>query len=41
MPRDRAFVLSRRDTKTIVDLADDYAFTYAPSIEAAVREVGQ
>ena len=41
MPRDRALVLSRRGTKTIVDLADDYAFTYAPYIRAAVREVGQ
>ena len=41
MPRDRALVLSCRGTKTIVDLADDYAFTYAPYIRAAVREVGQ
>lgn len=41
MPRDRAITLSRRGTKTIVDLADDYAFTYAPYIRAAVREVGQ
>ena len=41
MPRDRALVLSRRGTKTIVDLANDYALTYAPYIRAAVREVGQ
>ena len=41
MPRDRALVLSCRGTKTIVDLADDYAFTYGPYIRAAVREVGQ
>ena len=41
MPRDLALVLSRRGTKTIVDLADDYALTYAPYIRAAVREVGQ
>jgi hypothetical protein len=41
MPRDRAITLSRRGTKTIVDLANDYAFTYAPYIRAAVREVGQ
>jgi hypothetical protein len=41
MPRDRALVLSHRGTKTIVDLANDYAFTYAPYIRAAVREVGQ
>ena len=41
MQRDRALVLSRRGTKTIVDLADDYALTYAPYIRAAVREVGQ
>lgn len=40
MPRDRALVLSRRGTKTIVDLADDYAFTYSPFIQAAVWEVG-
>ena len=41
MPRVRAIALSRRGTKTIVDRADDYAFTYAPYIRAAVREVGQ
>jgi hypothetical protein len=38
---DKTRALSRRGTKTIVDLADDYAFTYAPYIRAAVREVGQ
>jgi hypothetical protein len=41
MPRDRALALSRRGTKRIVDWANDYAFTYAPYIRAAVREVGQ
>jgi hypothetical protein len=41
MPRNRALALSRRGTKIIIDLADDYAFTYAPYIRAAVREVGQ
>jgi Recombinase len=40
MPRDRARALSRAGTRTIVDLANDYAFTYAPFIQAAVREVG-
>jgi hypothetical protein len=40
MPRDRALALSRRGTRTIVDLANDYAFTYAPFIQAAVRDVG-
>ena len=41
MPRDRALALSRRGTQTVVELADDYAHTYAPYIRAAVREVGQ
>jgi len=41
MARDRALALSRKGTRTVVDLADDYAFTYAPYIRAAVREVGQ
>ncbi len=41
MPRDRAVALSRRGTRTIVNLADDYAFTYAPYIRSAVRDVGQ
>jgi hypothetical protein len=41
LPREKALGLSRRRTKTIVDLADHYAFTYAPYIRAAVREVGQ
>jgi predicted deacetylase len=40
MPRDRARALSRRGTRTITDLANDYAFTYAPFIRAAVMEVG-
>jgi hypothetical protein len=40
MPRDRAHALSRKGTRTITELADDYAFTYAPFIQAAVREVG-
>lgn len=41
MPRDQASTLSRRGTRTVVDLANDYAHTYAPYIQAAVREVGQ
>jgi hypothetical protein len=32
--------LSCRGTRTVVELANDYAFTYAPFIQAAVREVG-
>jgi hypothetical protein len=40
MPRDRACALSRRGTRTLTELANDYAFTYAPFIQAAVREVG-
>lgn len=40
MPRDRARTLSRLGTRRVVDLANDYAFTYAPFIQAAVREVG-
>jgi hypothetical protein len=40
MPRDRARALSRRGTRTITELADDYCHTYAPFIQAAVREVG-
>jgi hypothetical protein len=40
MPRDRAHALSRRGIRTVVCLADDYCFTYAPFIQAAVREVG-
>jgi hypothetical protein len=41
MARERVLALSRRGTKTLVDSANDYAFTYAPYIRAAVREVGQ
>jgi hypothetical protein len=38
---DKARALSRCGTRTITELADDYAHTYAPFIRAAVREVGQ
>jgi hypothetical protein len=40
MPRDRARTLSRRGTRTLTELANDYAFVYAPYIQAGVREVG-
>jgi hypothetical protein len=40
MPRDRARELSRLGTRRVTDLANDYALTYAPYIQAAVREVG-
>jgi hypothetical protein len=30
MPRDRARALSREGTRTITELANDYAYTYAP-----------
>jgi hypothetical protein len=40
MPRARARALSRVGTRRVTDLANDYAFTYAPFIQAAVREVG-
>jgi|SoiMethySBSTD1v2_1073268.scaffolds.fasta_scaffold251911_3 hypothetical protein len=40
MRPERARALSRRGTRTLVELADDYAHTYAPFIQAAVREVG-
>jgi hypothetical protein len=40
MSRDRARALSRKGTRTITKLADDYAFTYAPYIQAALRDVG-
>jgi hypothetical protein len=40
MARDQARALSRRGTRTVVELANDYAHTYAPFIQAAVREVG-
>jgi hypothetical protein len=41
IPRELALTLSRRGSKSVVDLANDYAFTYAPYIRAAVRDVGQ
>jgi len=40
MPRARALAYSRKGTRTVVDLVDDYAFAYAPFIRAAVRDVG-
>jgi hypothetical protein len=40
MPRDRASALSRRGTRTLTELANDYAVVYAPYIQAAVIEVG-
>ena len=40
MRPERARALSRRGTHTVVELANDYAHTYAPFIQAAVREVG-
>jgi hypothetical protein len=40
MRPERARALSRRGTRTVVELANDYAQTYAPFIQAAVREVG-
>ena len=40
MRPERARALSRRGTRTVVELANDYAHTYAPFIQAAVREVG-
>jgi hypothetical protein len=40
MPRDRARAFSRIGTQRITDLANDYAFTYVPFIQAAVRDVG-
>jgi Recombinase len=40
MPRDRALALSRQGTRRIAELANDYAYTYAPFIKAAVREAG-
>jgi hypothetical protein len=41
MRPERARALSCRGTRTVVELANDYAHTYAPFIRAAVREVGQ
>ena len=40
MPRERVRALSHRGTRTVVNLANDYAYTYAPFIQAAVTEVG-
>jgi len=40
MRPERARALSRRGTRTVVELANDYAHAYAPFIRAAVREVG-
>ena len=40
LPPDRARGLSRQGTRTLVELANDYAFTYAPYIQGAVSEVG-
>jgi hypothetical protein len=40
IPPDQARALSRQGTRTLVELANDYAFTYAPYIQAAVTEVG-
>src|SRR5262245_36479440 len=40
MPHERARALSHKGTRTITELANDYAYTYAPFIQAAVREVG-
>ena len=39
MSRDRARALSRKGTRTITKSADDYAFTCAPYIQAALRDV--
>jgi hypothetical protein len=40
MRPERARAFSRHGTRTVVELANDYAHTYAPFIRAAVREVG-
>jgi hypothetical protein len=40
MRPERARAFSRRGTRRVVELANDYAHTYAPFIRAAVREVG-
>jgi hypothetical protein len=40
MRPERARALSRRRTRTLVELADDYAHTYTPFIQTALREVG-
>jgi hypothetical protein len=36
MPRERARTLSRRGTRTITELADEYAYTYAPYIRTTL-----
>ena len=41
MPRNKALALSRRGTRTLVELANDHALTYSGYIRAAVRDVGQ
>ncbi len=41
MPMKRAKALSLRGTQTVIERANDYAYTYAPFIRGAVREVGQ
>jgi hypothetical protein len=40
MRPERARALSCRGTHKVIELANDYAQTYAPYIQAAVREVG-
>jgi hypothetical protein len=40
MRPERARAFSRRGTRTVIELANDYSHTYAPFIRAAVREVG-
>ena len=40
MRPERARALSSRGTRNVVELANDYAHTYAPFIRAAVTEVG-
>jgi hypothetical protein len=40
LPRAQVLAYGRQGTRTIMERADDYAFTYAPFIRAAVRDVG-
>src|SRR5262245_44777997 len=40
MPRQQALALSRKGTRIVTELANDYAYTYAPYIQAAVGRVG-
>jgi hypothetical protein len=40
MSQDRVRVLSRVGSRRLTNFANDYSFTYAPYIQAAVREVG-